>query len=304
MPDADVALVPEFEPPAREAWLALVAEGAQRRRLREAPCGAHGRRPARAAALHPQRHHRGGWRHGPHGVLPRRMGHPPAPCRAGPQDRQRRHPGGPRRRGDLAAAADHGARPGRPLLRCRAARGGAERRVPRGLRRRARCAREHHGRGRQPDRDLARGGDRREPAARRLQLRSARRAGPHRHALLSGPALLRDRRQVRLRLPHHDPRHGAAGRRAALSRSRRRRGPGAGGDAGDAGRLPARLRERGAEAALRLQQDRAGAGSRRRSVPDHRQAARRASSPRVSPRRAGPRMPPTGCTCGPPLRSA
>ena len=44
-------------------------------------------------------------------------------------------------------------------------------------------------------------GDRREPAARRLQLRSARRAGPHRHALLPGPALLRDRRQVRQRLP-------------------------------------------------------------------------------------------------------
>ena len=176
-----------------------------------------------------------------HGVLPRRMGHPPAPCRAGPQGRQRSHPGRPDGRGDLARPADHRARPGRHLLRCRAAWGGAEGRVPRGLRGRARCAREHHGRGRQPDRDLARTGDRREPAARRLQLRSARRARRHRHALLSGPALLRHCRQVRQRLPHHDQRHGAAGRRPALPRGRGRRGPGAGGNAGHAGRLPARL---------------------------------------------------------------
>ena len=66
-----------------------------------------------------------------------------------------------------------------------------------------------------------------------------------------------------------------AGRRPALSRGRRQRGPGAGGDAGDAGGLSARLRGGGPEAERGLRQDRAGAGGGRRPVPDDRQAARR-----------------------------
>ena len=239
-----------------------------------------------------------------HGEFPRRLGHPPAPCRARSQGRQRGDPGGSRRRGDVAAAADQGARSGRPLLCAPSRSHGAEGRVPRRLRPRARRAREHHGRGRQPDRDLARAGHRRELAPGRLQFRSAGRAGAHRHTLLPGPALVRDRRQVRLRLPDHDPRHGAARRRPALSRSRRRRGAGAGGDAGDAGCLPARLRGRGAEAARRVRQDRAGAGGRRRSVPDHRQAAAaRQLAARVA-EACGARMQPAGCISWAPRRSA
>ena len=77
-------------------------------------------------------------------------------------------------------------------------------------------------------------------AAPSTTIRSA--CWPHRHALLPGGSLLRNRRQVRQRLPDHDARHGAAGRRPALPRGRRQRGAGAGRHAGDAGRLSARLR--------------------------------------------------------------
>ena len=79
---ADLALVPEFEPPAREAWLALVAKvlkGADFEKRLVA-------RTADGLALQPLYTRgdkiEGGRRHGTHGVLPRRLGHPPAPCRA------------------------------------------------------------------------------------------------------------------------------------------------------------------------------------------------------------------------------
>jgi hypothetical protein len=100
-------------------------------------------------------------------------------------------------------------------------------------------AREHAGRRRQPDGDLARGRHQRERAPRRLQLRPAGRAGQDGDPLLPGRALLRDRRQARRRFramshvtalvadgrPYHEAGAGEAQ---------------AGRDAGDAGCLPAR----------------------------------------------------------------
>ncbi len=149
---------------------------------------------------------------------------------------------------------------------------------------RARCAREHDGCRRQPDRDLARGRHRRERAGRRLQPRSAGHAGSDRHPLLSRQALVRDRRQVRARLPDDDKRHGADRRRHALSRGRRQRGAGVGGDAGDLRCLPARVRGSGAGAERSAGQDCTGAGGRCRPVPHHRQAEGRAA-PHASDRR-------------------
>ena len=109
---------------------------------------------------------------------------------------------------------------------------------------------------------------------RGLQLRPAGRAGEDGHALLPRPALLRDRRQAGRRLPHHVARHRADRRRPPLPRGRRQRGPGAGGHAGDLGRLPARLRDDGVAPAHGAGADRGGAGGGCRPVPHHGQAAR------------------------------
>ena len=119
-------------------------------------------------------------------------------------------------------------------------------------------------------------------------------------------ALLRDRRQVRRRLPHHVARHGAAGRRPPLSRGRRQRGPGAGGHAGDAGGLPARLRgARGCGRAWRSARSR----SRWRPMPTCsstiaklRAARRLVAARRRGLRRRQRRRP--RCTSPPPRRSA
>ena len=209
MSETIVPLAAGFEPPSREAWLKLVEKvlkGADfEKRLVARTADGLAVQPlyTRADAV------AGAHAHRPHRLLPRRLGYPPAPRRARPEGRQRRHPRRPHGRRHVDPPADDGARPGRPLLQRRGPRDRAQGRVPRCLRHRARRAREHHGCRRQPARDLARGQHQRERAPRRLQLRSPRRARPHRHALLPRAALLRDRRQVRQRLPHHDQHHGA-----------------------------------------------------------------------------------------------
>ena len=147
----------------------------------------------------------------------------------------------------------------------------------------------------------------RERAARRLQLRSAGRAGPHRHALLP-------RRIAPARSPPSSPTTAAPcrtctalrGRRPALPRGRRQRGPGAGGHAGDAGGLPARLRGGGAQAA-RGASPRSRLGLAADADLFLTIAKLRAARKLVGPRRRGLRRRArrrTSCTSPPPPRSA
>ena len=158
MSETIVPLAADFEPPSREAWLELVekvlkgadfekrlvartADGLAIQPLytrTDAIAGAHAHRRARP-------YFPGGW------DIRQRHAETDA------EGRQRRHPRRPHGRRHVAPPADHGARPGRPLLQRRGPVDGAQGRVPRCLRHRARRAREHHGCGRQPDRDLARG---------------------------------------------------------------------------------------------------------------------------------------------------
>ena len=178
----------------------------------------------------------------------------------------------------VAAAADPGARPGRPLLWRR----GAARRRSKGVfldacADCARRAREHAGCGRQPDRDLARGRHQRERAARRLQLRSAGRAGRDRHALLSG-------RSAPARSPPSSPHDcRTMSHVTALLADGRPYHEAGGSEAQELAAMLATLVAylRACEAAglrprMALGKIAPGAGGRRRPVPDHRQAARRA----------------------------
>ena len=193
MSDADVAtdaaavmsLVPEFEPPAREAWLALVEKvlkgGDFEKRLVA--------RTADGLALQPL-YTRGDPSRGARPPGARRISRAAGISASATANRTRRRPTPPSSTTSWEArprCCCRSRRPARPASPTRPGpRGGARGRLPRWLRRRARRAREHHGCGRQPDRDLARAGHQRQLAPRRLQLRSARRAGQHRHALLSG----------------------------------------------------------------------------------------------------------------------
>ncbi len=245
MPETDLTLTPEFEPPSREAWLALVdkvlkgAEFEKRLVSRTADglaiqplytrsdADACGRPRAKRAAARCRAS----------------LGHPPAPCRAGCQGGQRRHPGGPPGRRDLAAAADQGAGPDRPLLSARD-------RWPRRSRAcsSTRCTIALDARENTMDaagslieiwREAGIGENSRHGAFNLDPLGMLAATGT---LYYPAQSVVRDRRQVRLRLPHHDARHGAARRRPPLSRGRRQRGAGARRHAGDAGCLPARLR--------------------------------------------------------------
>ena len=163
MSDADVAtdaaavmsLVPEFEPLAREAWLALVEKvlkgGDFEKRLVA--------RTADGLALQPL------YTRGDHIEGSTLAGR--TPYFAGGWDIRQRHAEPDPKTANAAILDDlmGGATslllqitaPGQAGLSYAAGPLGAalEWRVPRWLRRRARCAREHHGCGRQPDRDLA-----------------------------------------------------------------------------------------------------------------------------------------------------
>ena len=251
MAEADVALAAEFEPATREAWLTLVEQGAEGRRLREAAGVAHRRWPGRPAALYARRcRARGPWPEAGSGWFPGGWDMRQRHAGARSQGRQRRHPGGPDRRRDLDPAADQRrrGRAGSPM---------APRPWPQALEgvfldacTIALDAREN---------TLDAAGSLleiwREEGISENERRGAFNYDPlgvlarDRHALLPGRALLRDRRQARGRFPLHVARDRAAGRRAPLSRSRRQRGAGAGGHAGDARGLPARLRGGRASAA-------------------------------------------------------
>ena len=288
MSDAEMSLIPEFEPPAREAWLALVqkvlkggdfdkrlvsrtADGLAVQPLYTRADAIEGARLTARTAYFP-----GGW--------DIRQRHAEPDARAANAAILDDLTGG----ADLADPADPGAGPGRPPLRRRSRLRAALKGVFLDGCAIALDAREN---------TMDAAGSLiemwRERGIGENQRRGAFNFDPlgvlasDRHALLSGPALLRHRRQVRQRLPHHDQRHGAAGRRPALSRGRCQRGAGAGGDAGDPDRLPARLRGARAQTTLRPQQDRARLGGRRRPLPHHRQVARRAQARR--PRRRGVR---------------
>ena len=128
MSEPDVPLAAEFEPPTREAWLTLVekalkggdfekrlvsrtADGLAIQPLYTRADAVQGRPPPDAR------------------LVPGRLGRAPAARRARPEGGQRGHPGRPDRRRHVGAAADPGARPGRPFLR----RGSAGRRRCKGV---------------------------------------------------------------------------------------------------------------------------------------------------------------------------
>ena len=128
----DLPLMPEFEPPTREAWLALVEKvlkgGDFEKRLVSRTADGlaiqplYTRADASRAPAPPART----------ALLPRRLGHPPAPCRA----RSQGSPTRPSWRTWRAAATSlllqiEAPGPGRPLLRRRGAGDGAQGRVPR-----------------------------------------------------------------------------------------------------------------------------------------------------------------------------
>ena len=123
---------------------------------------------------------------------------------------------------------------------------------------------------------------------RRLQLRSAGRAGGDRHALLPGRTLLRDRRQARRRCADHVARHARCWpmavpyHEAGASEAQEL--------AGMLATLVAYLRAceaQGLRPRMALDKIALGAGGGRRPVPDHRQAARGARA--GGPRRRGVR---------------
>ena len=135
---------------------------------------------------------------------------------------------------------------------------------------------------------------RRDPAARRLQLRSARHAGarparstiPCRKRSRSPPDLVRT-------TAAHARRDSAPRQRSRLAPGRRHRGAGAGARAGLARRLPARGRGGRHRARRSAAEDRGDARGRCRPIPDDRQAPRRpprssgASRTRAARRRGG-----------------
>ncbi len=156
MSEPDVPLAAEFEPPTREAWLALVEKalkgGDFEKRLVS--------RTADGLAIQPL-YTRSDERTGrcprrAHGLVSRRLGRAPAAHRDRSEGGQRGHPGRPRGRRHVGAAADPGARAGGPQLRRRGTGAGAQGRLPQCLHHRAGCAREHARRRRQPAGDLAR----------------------------------------------------------------------------------------------------------------------------------------------------
>ena len=203
MSEPDVPLAAEFEPPTREAWLTLVEKvlkGADfDKRLVSRTADGLALQPL----VHPQRRAHGGAPAGRTGWFPGgwdvRQRHTETDPKAANAAILEDLEGG----AHLSAAADPGARAGGPLLCAPSRWRGAQGRLPQCLHHRAGRAREHAGRRRQPDRRSGAARHQRERPARRLQLRSAGRAGQHRHALLSGRSLVRDRRQARRRLPHH-----------------------------------------------------------------------------------------------------
>ena len=206
MSEPDVPLAAEFEPPTREAWLKLVEQGAEGRRLREAAGFAHGRRPRHPAALHPRRRSRRAARHRrARRCFPGRLGHPPAPRRA-------------RSEGAPMPPSWTTSRAASPRCCCRSRRPGrrASPMAPRRWRRRSRACSSTPA----PSRST-RARTRMDAAGSLIEIWRAAKASTRttrRGAFNYDPlgvlastgtlyypagSLLRDRRQARRRLPHH-----------------------------------------------------------------------------------------------------